>query len=127
MRPLPVLREPRVSEDTRHGTSLMEALVPDADVIVEMQITDMDQYRLYLAEAPATVKAAGGEYLIRGGRSEALEGEWQPARLAMLKFPSYDAAKAWYDGEQYRAARASRSGATSLFNMVLVEGVAAPV
>jgi len=101
--------------------------VPDAYVIVEMQISDMEQYKLYMAQAPATVKAAGGEYLIRGGRSEALEGDWQPARLAMLKFPSYEAAKAWYEGEQYRAARSSRSGATTLFNMVVVEGVSAPV
>ena len=101
--------------------------MPDAYVIVEMQISDLEQYQLYMAEAPATVKAAGGEYLVRGGRSEALEGAWRPTRLAMLKFPSYDAAKAWYDGEKYRVARSSRSGATSLFNMVLVEGVAAPV
>ena len=101
--------------------------MPDAYVIVEMQISDMEQYKRYMAQAPATVKAAGGEYLIRGGRTEVLEGEWQPARLAMLKFPSVEAAKAWYDGERYREARASRSGATTLFDMVVVEGVAAPV
>ena len=101
--------------------------VPNAYVIVEMQISDVEQYKLYMAEAPATVKAAGGEYLIRGGRSEALEGDWRPARMAMLKFPSYEAAKAWYESEKYRAARATRSGATTLFNMVVVEGVPAPL
>ena len=47
--------------------------------------------------------------------------------MAMLKFPSYDAAKAWYDGEMYRAAQAKRLGTTGFFNMVWVEGVAAPV
>jgi uncharacterized protein (DUF1330 family) len=47
--------------------------------------------------------------------------------MAMLKFPSYEAAKAWYDSETYRAARAKRAGATSFFNMILVEGVAAPL
>jgi uncharacterized protein (DUF1330 family) len=47
--------------------------------------------------------------------------------MAMLKFPSYDAAKAFYDGEQYRAARAKRVGTTKFFNMILVEGVPAPV
>lgn len=101
--------------------------MPDAYVIVEMQITDMEQYKLYMAEAPATVEAAGGEYVVRGGRSETLEGTWQPARLAMLKFPSVEAAKAWYDGERYRAARATRAGATSVFDMVVVEGVSAPL
>ena len=98
-----------------------------AYIIVDMQIADMEQYKQYMASAPAAVAAAGGEYLVRGGRFEALEGDWQPQRMAMLKFPNYDAAKAFYDGEQYRAARAKRVGTTKFFNMILVEGVPAPV
>jgi len=101
--------------------------MPAAYIIVDMLITDMAQYQQYMAEAPAAVAAAGGEYLVRGGRFEALEGQWQPSRIAMLRFPSYAAAKAFYDGEMYRAARAKRLGATEFFSMVLVEGVAAPV
>jgi uncharacterized protein (DUF1330 family) len=96
-----------------------------AYIIVDMQITDMEQYRQYMAAAPAAVAAAGGEYLVRGGRFEALEGDWQPARIAMLRFPSYDTAKAFYDDEMYRAARAKRAGTTAFFNMILVEGVPA--
>ncbi len=98
-----------------------------AYIIVDMQITDMEQYKQYMAAAPAAVAAAGGEYLVRGGRFETMEGQWQPGRIAMLRFPDYEAAKAFYDGEMYRAARAKRLGATEFFNMVLVEGVAAPV
>jgi uncharacterized protein (DUF1330 family) len=101
--------------------------MPEAYVIVDMQISDLEQYKQYMAAAPETVKAAGGEYVIRGGRTEPLEGNWQPTRMAMLKFPSYDAAKAWYDGEAYRAARSKRNGATSFFNMILVEGASAPI
>ena len=98
-----------------------------AYIIVDMQVTDPEQYKTYMAEAPAAVKAAGGEYLVRGGRFETLEGKWQPARIAMLRFPSFEVAKAFYDGELYKQARAQREGATAFFNMVLVEGVAAPV
>jgi len=101
--------------------------MPAAYLIVDMQISDMDQYRRYMAEAPAAVKAAGGEYLVRGGQFEVLEGQWQPARVAMLRFPTYEQAKALYEGEQYRQARAQREGATAFFNMILVEGVDAPV
>ena len=96
-------------------------------VVVQMNISDMDRYRQYMAEAPATIKAAGGEYLARGGRSETLEGDWQPHRLAVLKFPSYEAAKAWCQGEDYRRVREKRVGATEYFHAVLVEGVDAPV
>ena len=98
-----------------------------AYLIVEMHITDPERYKDYMAAAPAAVKAAGGEYLVRGGRHETLEGDWQPRRVAMLRFPSFDAAKAFYDGERYRQLRAKRAGTTEYFNMVLVEGVAAPV
>jgi uncharacterized protein (DUF1330 family) len=101
--------------------------MPAAYLIVDMKITGPEQYRQYMAAAPATIKAFGGEYLVRGGRHETLEGGWQPARVALLKFPSYEQAKAWYDDQQYRAARAKRAGATEFFNMILVEGVAAPV
>jgi uncharacterized protein (DUF1330 family) len=98
-----------------------------AYVIVEMHIRDLEQYKQYMAEAPAAVKAAGGEYLVRGGRHEALEGDWNPHRVAMLRFPSFDVAKAFYDGQQYQAARQKRLGTTEYFNMILVEGVPAPV
>jgi len=101
--------------------------MPAAYLIVEMNITDAEQYKQYMATAPAAVKAAGGEYLVRGGRQEVLEGDWSPHRVAMLRFPSYEQAKAFYDGEMYKAARAQRVGTTEYFNMVLVEGVAAPV
>ena len=99
-----------------------------AYVIVEMHITDMEQYKQYMAAAPAAVKAYGGEYLVRGGRHEALEGDWQPHRVAMLRFPSYEQARAFYNDSQYNAhVKPKRAGATEYFNMVLVEGVAAPV
>ena len=102
--------------------------MPVAYLIVEMHITDPERYKAYMAAAPAAVKAAGGEYLVRGGRHGALEGDWQPHRVAMLRFPSFEKAKAFYDGEMYTAARAKRKGTTEYFNMVLVEGVdAAPV
>jgi len=92
-------------------------------IVVEMKISDPERYKAYMASAPATIAAVGGEYLVRGGKSETLEGAWNPVRLAILKFPSYETAKAWYDGEGYRLARANRAGATDFFNMVLVEGV----
>ena len=98
-----------------------------AYVIVDMKVTDPEQYKGYMAAAAAAVKVFGGEYLVRGGRHETLEGDWQPTRLAMLRFPGFEQAKDFYEAEQYRAARAKRQGATEFFNMVLVEGVAASV
>jgi uncharacterized protein (DUF1330 family) len=94
-----------------------------AYLVVTMHITDMERYKEYMAKAPACVKAFGGEYVVRGGKQETLEGEWRPHRVALLKFPSYDQAKAFYDDGPYKDVRKLRLGATEYFNMVLVEGV----
>jgi uncharacterized protein (DUF1330 family) len=99
-----------------------------AYLIVEMHITDPEQYKQYMAAAPAAVKAYGGEYMVRGGRHETLEGDWQPHRMAVLRFPSYEQAKAFYADSGYVTnVKPKREGATAYFNMVLVEGVDQPV
>jgi uncharacterized protein (DUF1330 family) len=97
--------------------------MPAAYVIVEMKVADPERYKKYMAAAPATIAAAGGEYVVRGGQLEQLEGDWTPHRVAVLRFPSFAQGKAWYDGEQYRAARELRLGATEYFNAIVVEGV----
>src|SRR4051794_8974676 len=101
--------------------------MPAAYIIVESQITDAEAFKRYLAAAPEVAKAFGAEYLVRGGRMQVLEGDWQPPRLTVLRYPSFEHAKAMYDSPAYVQARSLRQGATACFNMVLVEGVEAPV
>ena len=101
--------------------------MPVAYILVESKISDPEQFKKYMAAAPEVVKAFGGEYLVRGGRMDVLEGTWQPTRLTVLRYPSFEAAKAMYDSPAYVQVRALRAGAAAVFNMVLVEGVDAPV
>jgi len=103
------------------------AHVPAAYLIVESSITDPEIFKAYMEAAPAVVKVFGGEYLVRGGRTAVLEGDWAPPRLTVLRYPSFEQAQAMYDSPGYVQARALRHGATACFNMVLVEGVEAPV
>jgi len=98
-----------------------------AYIVVESKISDPEQFKQYMAAAPDAVKSFGGEYLVRGGSIEVLEGDWTPGRLTVLQYPDMASAKAMYDSPAYVAARALRAGATEMFNMVLVEGVDAPV
>jgi uncharacterized protein (DUF1330 family) len=101
--------------------------MPVAYLVVEMKITDPEKFKGYMAAAPATVAAHGGEYLARGGRLDVLEGDWRPPRLVLLRFPSFEQAQAFYRATDYQAARLKREGATEYFNMVLTEGLEAPV
>lgn len=93
-----------------------------AYVIVDIEITDPEQYERYKALAPATVAAYGGRYVARGGATLSLEGDWQSKRLVILEFDSLERAQAWHDSPDYRAARALRQSATRS-RMIAVEGV----
>ena len=81
-----------------------------AYVIYEAIVTDSDQYEKYKEVAAPTVLAAGGRYVVRGGRVESLEGA-TPARVVVLEFPTFEAATAWYHSDEYASARALRADA----------------
>jgi uncharacterized protein (DUF1330 family) len=93
-----------------------------AYVIVETEITDPEQYEHYKAASPAAVAAGGGRFLVRGGELAVLEGDWHPTRLVVVEFPDLDAARRWYESDEYEEAKRLREGAGNL-RMVAVQGV----
>ena len=93
-----------------------------AYVIVEIDVHDPVGYEDYKKLAGATIEARGGKYLVRGGKTEVLEGAWQPKRIVILEFASTDKAKEWLNCEEYAEPRKMRHR-TAKTNMILVEGV----
>jgi uncharacterized protein (DUF1330 family) len=93
-----------------------------AYVLVDAKVTDPAQYEEYRKVAPAAIARYGGRYLVRGGATTVLEGEWQPNRIVVLEFPDGDAARRFYESPEYRAARALRAGAAAM-NVIVVDGV----
>ena len=93
-----------------------------AYVIVEVDITDPDQYARYRATVPASLEANGGRFLARGGETVTLEGDWQPERIVVMEFEDLEAAQRWYDSPEYLEAREIRAGAATM-RMIAVAGV----
>jgi len=93
-----------------------------AFVIVEIEVTDPVGYEEYKKQAAATVHKYGGKYVVRGGKTEVLEGNWKPKRIVILEFESSARAKEWLNCEEYREPRKLRQR-TSKTNMLVVEGV----
>ena len=91
-------------------------------IIVDIDVTDPVRYEDYKRLASASIAAHGGRYLVRGGQSEVLDGDWTPRRLVVLEFDSVEKAKAWRNSPEYAEAKKAREGA-ALANMVVVEGV----
>jgi uncharacterized protein (DUF1330 family) len=93
-----------------------------AYIIVEIEIVDPAGYEEYKKLAGATVEKYGGKYIVRGGKTEVLEGNWKPKRIVILEFPNAERAKAWLNSEEYREPRKMRH-ATAKTNMLVIEGV----
>jgi uncharacterized protein (DUF1330 family) len=91
-------------------------------IIANVQVTNPTQYEEYKKWSTAAMKTAGAEVCVRGGQVQVMEGDWAPERIVILKFASFEAAKAFYELPEYRIARDARAGA-AIFCMVAVEGV----
>lgn len=92
-----------------------------AYIIVEVSITDPEEYEEYKKLTPATIAAYDGKFVIRGGQTETLEGDWQPGRIVLLEFPSVNRAKEWWSSEVYSKAKAIRQRSAKT-KMIVVEG-----
>jgi len=93
-----------------------------AYVIVDVTITDPQLYEEYKKLTPASIAAWQGKFIVRGGATETLEGDWQPGRFVMLEFPNAELARQWWHSTEYAPAKNIRQRAAST-KMILAEGV----
>lgn len=93
-----------------------------AYIIANVTVTDPVQYEQYRKLSTIAMQAYDAEPCVRGGAVTVLEGDWAPERVVILKFPSVEKAKAFYESPEYQRAKDARQGA-SVMRMVAVEGV----
>ena len=65
-------------------------------VIAQITVHDADSYKNYVKLVQPTIELFGGEFLVRGGKSENFEGTPPGDRNVIIRFPSYQAAQDWY-------------------------------
>jgi uncharacterized protein (DUF1330 family) len=94
-----------------------------AYVLAEVEVTNPDGYKEYTADVPGTITRYGGRFLVRGGASEALEGDWPKIRRVIIEFPDVEAAKRWWNSPEYEKPKAMRR-ANSKGRLILLEGAA---
>jgi uncharacterized protein (DUF1330 family) len=92
-----------------------------AYVIADIVVHDPDAYKEYAARVQATLAPFGGRFLVRGGPSETLEGDWQPQRVVVIQFPSAGHARGWHESPDYVEAMEIRLRA-STGSLILAEG-----
>jgi uncharacterized protein (DUF1330 family) len=92
-----------------------------AYVVAEVNITNPEGYKEYTAVVPATIAKYGGRFLVRGGKAEALEGDWPECRRVIIEFPTAQAARDWFASPEYEKPKALRK-ANSKGRLLLIEG-----
>jgi uncharacterized protein (DUF1330 family) len=92
-----------------------------AYIVADIDVHDPDAYAQYAAMVDASLEPFEGRFLVRGGGSQTLEGDWRPRRLVVLQFPSAGHARGWYESQDYGAAKTIRQQA-STGSMVLADG-----
>ncbi len=92
-----------------------------AYIVVDVNVHDPEGFAEYRKMVPPTLKQFGGRYLVRGGDSETLEGQWNIERLVVIEFDDVESAKAWWSSKEYAPAKVLRER-TAKSRMIVIEG-----
>ena len=96
--------------------------MPPYYLIADVRIDDKDEYGKYMQLAKPLAESYGGDYLVRGGDFEVLEGDYfSPRRLVLIRFPDKQSCDDFYNDPDYQAARTIRLPAGDM-TLIGVEG-----
>ena len=96
--------------------------MPAGYVIAQLKVTNPENYKAYVTQVSEVVKKYGGEYLVRNGQYQVVEGEDNFPRIVIIKFPSYAKALEWYHSDDYKPVKDIRLQNSEGSN-IIVEGI----
>ena len=90
-------------------------------VVIDTTILDEDAFADYRTQIPEALTSHGGRFIVRGGHSETVEGDWTPSRLVIMEFDSHEAARGFIASDEYTSLDELRHRAVRS-TVVVVEG-----
>jgi uncharacterized protein (DUF1330 family) len=94
-----------------------------AYIIASEVINDRDEFDKYRALVHGVLDKYKGEIIISNENVEIFEGEWPYTKTVVIRFPSIQQAKRWYESPEYQEIIQYRIRATTT-NLILVDGKA---
>jgi uncharacterized protein (DUF1330 family) len=94
--------------------------MPKGYWIARIDVEDAETYKSYVTAATPAYQKYGAKFLVRGGRSLAVEGPGR-TRNVVIEFESFDIAFSCYQSPEYQAAADFRRR-SSLGEILVVEG-----
>ncbi len=98
--------------------------MPKGYWLPQIDVTNPDGYKAYMAATPPAHEKYAGVALVRGGKNEVVEGRSR-SRVVIREFPDYAAALACYRSPEYQSARSLRL-AHAQSDFVIAEGYDGP-
>ena len=92
-----------------------------AYLIVEVETIDEALMAEYRKHTPGAIAKFGGKFIVRGGKTRTLEGDWKPSRVVVIEFPAFESAERFHDSEHYKPILAMRLKAGKS-KAILVDG-----
>ena len=89
--------------------------------IFNIEVTNSDPYKEYIQKVKPIAEKFGGEYVVRGGNNQVVEGSWQYSRNVVIKFPSYEKALEWYNSKEYQPIKQIRLD-NAKSNGIIIQG-----
>jgi len=92
-----------------------------AYAIVQINVTNKENYQEYLKKVTPIVEKYNGKYLVRSGKFKVLLGRWDYLRNVIVEFPDYNTAIDWYNSNEYEPIKKIREE-NSEGNIIIIEG-----
>ena len=93
-----------------------------AYMIIGVTVTDEASFGPYAQEVPSMMAKYGGEVVVVDDNFEVLEGSFDRKRAVILKFPSMEQARDFYNSDEYAPMIELRKACTD-GDVVLVQGL----
>ena len=90
-------------------------------IIAQINVKNDENYKEYLKNVTTIANKYGGEYIIRAWNFEIMEGKWEYKRNVVIKFPSIQKAREFYDSVEYQPIKKIRID-NSDSNLIIIEG-----
>lgn len=85
-----------------------------AYLIANITVKDAAKMEAYAAAAGPTLDAYGAEFIMEGHLADNLSGRWPVQGVALVRFPSIQAAQTWYHSADYQALGELRTSAADM-------------
>ena len=80
--------------------------------IIEIKVLDEAIYGEYVKKARPIVENYNGRYIVRSNEITSISGDWNPQRLVIIEFPSFEDLKSFLNCPEYKEIQALRESST---------------